>query len=195
MDIGTGDGKYVLAAAAAHPDTFFVGLDADASRMREASRRGAPALFVVAAAEAPPGELAGRAALVTVHFPWGSLLRGVLGIDADVLAGIAAIAAPGATIRALVSVTDRDRAAPAEALREAAALARRYASCGLTLECVRPASAEEIRSSRSTWAKRLSVGSTSRPSWLVHAVKERDGRVCGGDQRSWPGGGGWQVGQ
>jgi len=159
VDIGTGDGKYVLAAAAAHPDTFFVGLDADASRMREASRRG------------------------------------VLGIDAAVLAGIAAIAAPGATIRALVSVTDRDRAAPAEALREAAALARRYASCGLTLECVRPASAEEIRSSRSTWAKRLSVGSTSRPSWLVHAVKERDGRVCGGDQRSWPGGGGWQVGQ
>jgi tRNA G46 methylase TrmB len=50
----------VLHAAAEHPDTLVVGVDANASAMADASRRGARrdalpnALFVVAAAEHPP---------------------------------------------------------------------------------------------------------------------------------------------
>jgi len=60
IDLGTGDGRHVLAAAAARPDTLAIGLDANASGMiessRRASRRGAlpNALFAVAAAEHPP---------------------------------------------------------------------------------------------------------------------------------------------
>ena len=61
--------------------------------MAEASRRAAkPAhkggqpnvRFILAAAEAPPPALAGIAGLVTVRFPWGSLLRGCLGEDTAV---------------------------------------------------------------------------------------------------------------
>lgn len=59
LDLGTGDGRAVLAAAAAQPDTLVVGVDANAAAMAEASRRAARrdlrnALFIVAAAEHPP---------------------------------------------------------------------------------------------------------------------------------------------
>jgi 16S rRNA (adenine(1408)-N(1))-methyltransferase len=60
IDLGTGDGRHVLAAAAASPDTLVVGVDANAAGMAEASRRAARrsalpnALFAVAAAEHPP---------------------------------------------------------------------------------------------------------------------------------------------
>jgi hypothetical protein len=75
------------------PDRPRLGVDANASGMRAASRRAARrgallnALFVMAAAERPP--LTGFADEITVNFPWSSLLRGVLGGDDAVLAGIA----------------------------------------------------------------------------------------------------------
>jgi 16S rRNA (adenine(1408)-N(1))-methyltransferase len=118
VDLGTGDGRAVLAAAAADPRALVVGIDADASAMAEASRRAARparkgglpnALFVVASAEAPAPELSGVADLVTVHFPWGSLLRGVLGIDDAAARGISALPRPEmGLIDAFVSVTARD---------------------------------------------------------------------------------------
>lgn len=60
IDLGTGDGRYVLKAAAERPDTLVIGLDANAAAMIEASRRAARrdalpnALFAVAAAGHPP---------------------------------------------------------------------------------------------------------------------------------------------
>jgi len=60
LDLGTGDGRSVLAAAAARPDALVIGVDASAEEMvdasRRATRRGAlpNALFAVAAAEHPP---------------------------------------------------------------------------------------------------------------------------------------------
>jgi 16S rRNA (adenine(1408)-N(1))-methyltransferase len=80
----------VLAAAADEPDRLVVGIDANAAGMATASRRAAAtprrgglpnALFVVAAIGALPRELDGLADVVTVHFPWGSLLRGLLGAE------------------------------------------------------------------------------------------------------------------
>jgi 16S rRNA (adenine(1408)-N(1))-methyltransferase len=58
--LGTGDGRYVLAAADERPDRLVIGVDANAAAMAEASRRAARraalpnALFVVSAAEHPP---------------------------------------------------------------------------------------------------------------------------------------------
>jgi hypothetical protein len=45
---------------------------------------------------------------MTIHFPWASLLRGVLGRDDAVLAGVAGLLAPGAHATVLVSVVPRD---------------------------------------------------------------------------------------
>jgi 16S rRNA (adenine(1408)-N(1))-methyltransferase len=60
LDLGTGDGRRVLALAAERPDTLVIGVDANASGMTDASRRALRrgalpnALFAVAAAEHPP---------------------------------------------------------------------------------------------------------------------------------------------
>jgi 16S rRNA (adenine(1408)-N(1))-methyltransferase len=177
--VGTGDGRYVLAAAAAQPDRLVVGVDANAAGMATASRRAAAkssrgglpnALLVVAAAEALPPELDGLADLVTVHFPWGSLLRGLLAADLAILGGLARVMRPGATLSMLVSSTARDRGAGVGPIGERilAALAVDYALHGLELTRVRPATAADVAAAHSTWGKRLGAG-TRRPAWLLRA--------------------------
>jgi 16S rRNA (adenine(1408)-N(1))-methyltransferase len=175
VDLGTGDGRAVLSAAAADPRALVIGIDADAAAMAQSSRRAARptrkgglpnALFVVAAAEAVPRELHGRADVVTVRFPWGSLLRGVLGLDRTVGLGIAALVRPdGGRVDALVSVTERDRIDGFDAL-DAAALERiaaAHRAIGLELVSAADASIPEIRAAGSTWGKRLVAGRADRP--------------------------------
>src|SRR5438046_57999 len=109
MDLGTGDGRSVVRAARRHPDVLFIGLDADPTRMRRASQHApANALFVVATGERLPTELDGRVSAVSVSFPWGSLLRGLIAPSATVLAGVARVLRPGGTMTALLSITARD---------------------------------------------------------------------------------------
>jgi 16S rRNA (adenine(1408)-N(1))-methyltransferase len=169
----------VLATAAAQPDRLVVGVDASAAAMAQASRRAAAtprrgglpnALFVVAAAEALPPQLDGLADAVTVHFPWGSLLRGLLRADPAVMAGLTRVMRPGATLSMLLSSTDRDRGAGVAPLREPAvrALAAAYAGWGLTVGEARPATAADVAAAHSTWGKRLGAGGR-RPAWLLRA--------------------------
>jgi 16S rRNA (adenine(1408)-N(1))-methyltransferase len=106
-----------------------------------------------------------------VHFPWGSLLRGILGHDDAVLAGLAQLLAPGAGATVLVSVVPRD-GMPAVPPREE--LAAAYARHGLRLADARPATAAEVASSRSSWAKRLRAG-TERPVTLLRLQTPREG--------------------
>ena len=169
----------MLAAAAAEPDRLVVGVDASAAAMAEASRRAARrpdrgglpnARFVVAAAEALPAALDGLADLVTVHFPWGSLLRGLLTADPAILGGLARSMRPGATLTMLVSATDRDRGAGVGPIGAAdlAALAAAYAAHGLAVTRVRPATAADVAATRSTWGRRLGAGDR-RPAWHLAA--------------------------
>jgi 16S rRNA (adenine(1408)-N(1))-methyltransferase len=146
---------------------------ADASRRaaRRPGRGGLPnALFVVAAAEALPPELDGLADRVTVHFPWGSLLRGLVAADPAVMAGLVRVMRLGATLTMLVSATDRDHGAGVGPIgeRTLAALAAGYAHHGLAVTRVRPATPADVAAARSTWGKRLGAG-TRRPAWLLEA--------------------------
>ena len=164
IDVGTGDGRAVLAAGTREPQVLVVGLDAVAQPMATASRRAARAeargglanvVFVVAGVEAPPVELVGRANLVTVRFPWGSLLRGVLGLDRRAQAGLSSLVGPGGAIEALVSIEPRDgRDDLARALRNGQ-LAESWASSGFALDEIRPARPSEVAASGSSWARRL----------------------------------------
>ena len=171
----------MLAAAAAEPDRLVVGVDASAAAMAEASRRagrrpergGLPnALFVVAAAEALPPELDGLTDRVTVHFPWGSLLRGLLTADPAILGGLARVLVPGGTLSMLVSSTDRDAAAGVGPIDRRAldALAGAYQGRGLALTRVRPATPADVAASRSSWGRRLGAG-TRRPAWRLEATR------------------------
>jgi 16S rRNA (adenine(1408)-N(1))-methyltransferase len=185
VDLGTGDGRPVLATAAADPRVLVIGLDADASAMAEASRRagrpirrgGLPnALFAVAAAEVPPAELRARADLVTVLFPWGSLLRGVVGSDGRAAAGLASLVRPdGGAIEALVSVTPRDGVDGVGSLDDAALdrLSAAHRSVGLELVSAGRASVEEVRASGSSWGRRLLAGRADRPVWRLSLRRGR----------------------
>jgi 16S rRNA (adenine(1408)-N(1))-methyltransferase len=166
VDAGTGDGRAVLADAAREPATLVLGLDAMAAGMAEASRRAARperkgglpnARFLVAAAEAPPAELAGVANLVTVRFPWGSLLRGVVGIDPVVSAGLASLVADAGALELLVAPIQHDGldGVPIDADGLVAGAATAFGSFGFEIvEACQPAAAE-IAATGSTWARRL----------------------------------------
>ena len=178
VDLGTGDGRAALTLAESEPRTLVIGIDADAASMAETSRRAArpPAkggrpnlLFVVAAAETPPPELLGLADEVRILFPWGSLLRGVLGADERVARGIAGLARPGGHVSAIVSVTTRDgldeiASLDPDGLAGIAAAARRS---GLRLIGTRQLDAEDVRATRSTWGRRLLSGAATRPVWRL----------------------------
>jgi 16S rRNA (adenine(1408)-N(1))-methyltransferase len=188
VDLGTGDGRAVLARAAVEPRSLVIGIDANAAAMADSSRRAARpvrkggtsnAMFVVAGAETPPVELCATADLVTVTLPWGSLLRGVLGTDEAALAGIAALVARGGTIEAIVAPSPRDAVAwpTAELLIET--IRDAWARHGLCLVSAREATAEDLAATRSTWARRLGLGGpaeSDRRSWRLALTKVGDGR-------------------
>ena len=183
IDLGTGDGRAALTLAESEPRTLVIGIDADAASMAETSRRAARAsgkggrpnlLFVVAAAETPPHELLGLADEVRILFPWGSLLRGVLGADERVARGIAGLARSGGHVSAIVSVTTRDglgglAAIDPDGLGGIAAAAR---GSGLRLIGARQLDAEDVRATRSTWGRRLLSGVATRPVWRLEFATE-----------------------
>jgi 16S rRNA (adenine(1408)-N(1))-methyltransferase len=174
--VGTGDGRAVIESAARQPSTLVIGLDAAAGPMTDASRRSARAvarggvanaLFCIAGIESPPSELVGRADLVTVRFPWGSLFRAVLGIDGAARSGLASLVAPSGAIEALVSVEARDGLPElTDAIADSGGLARTWSDEGFALVDFRAATAEEIAASGSTWARRLGATSVDR-RWVV----------------------------
>ena len=185
IDVGTGDGRAVIARARREPNALVIGIDASAAAMAESSRRAARperrgglpnALFVVAAAECPPPELRAIADEITVLFPWGSLLRGALALDDAAAAPITSLLRPGGRVVAFISVTGRDGLGlePLEAA-DGEALARRWACHGMDLQAFEPASVAQIRATGSTWARRLDAG-RERQAWRL--VLRLNGQVA-----------------
>lgn len=119
IDIGTGDGRFVSAAAKANPKKFFIGIDANAKPLEKISMRatrnikkgGLPnAMFVQAAVEDLPDELSGTADEIHIHFPWGSLLRAVATADESFLAALRRIASAECLLEIVVGIDpERDR--------------------------------------------------------------------------------------
>ena len=184
IDLGTGDGRYVVAAAAADPNALVIGIDASADAMAEASRRAARparraglanAMFVVAAAEALPPELDRIADIVTIHLPWGSLLRGALAIDEAVASGIAGLVAHGGRVDIIVAPATRDRLDGAVDVerRLTNGLAGDWRRFGLELREARPATEADIAAARTTWARRLGLRAGDPDRAAFRLVLER----------------------
>jgi hypothetical protein len=99
LDLGTGDGRYVSELAAALPHCLVVGLDACREPLQLRSRQAPPnALFLVANGLALPSELQGLFHRVSINFPWGSLLEGLMEEKSGLLDGLKKIMRPGATL-------------------------------------------------------------------------------------------------
>ena len=113
VDIGTGDGRFVSAAASKDPNKFFIGIDANAKPLEKPSMKatrklgkgGLPnAMFVQAAVEDLPDELNRVADEIHVHFPWGSLLRAVASCDENILASLRRLCAPGCLLEIVIGI-------------------------------------------------------------------------------------------
>ncbi|MCO6511673.1 MAG: methyltransferase domain-containing protein [Aridibacter famidurans] len=107
LDIGTGDGRFVLRLAESEPETYWIGIDANAKPLHKTSTKAARqlgkgrcanALFVHASAEDLPEEFDGIADEIYINFPWGSLLGAVLRPDFGFLATLARILADRGTV-------------------------------------------------------------------------------------------------
>lgn len=188
LDIGTGDGKHVLAEARRRPDALCVGMDAQPDAMRRSATRAAAkpargglpnARFVWASIEQLPVELSG---LTEVHclMPWGSLLRAVVAADENVLRSVAARAVPGASFLitlnlhawrpAVAEVGGTAEPTPSSVTNS---LAVAYARAGWTLDSADYLDAEAIAELGTSWTKRLG---SSRAALDVLALR---GRISG----------------
>jgi len=171
LDIGTGDGRFVLDRAARHPERLVIGLDPVADAMADAANRVTRrrtrqenVLFVVASVEQMPAELTGIADAVFVNLPWGSLMRGLILADPEILAAVAAPGAPGAEYRIILNLRIFDDPIPLEArdLPEVTveyvqeALAGPYRAAGLEITAVEELPPSRLAELRTSWARRLS---------------------------------------
>ncbi|MGH7753498.1 MAG: methyltransferase domain-containing protein, partial [Gemmatimonadales bacterium] len=185
VDLGAGDGRWIYRLARLRPDWLCVAVDANAAGLREASRRaarkasrgGAPnAWFLRAPAEALPSALSGLADEIHIHFPWGSLLRGVLEPRPPFLAGIARLGKPGAALSICVNQSALDDILGSPRLDRrrgghdlnVGSLAGPYAAAGIDLAAVD----RQQDTTVTTWGRRLGAGRLPEVWALVGRVKE-----------------------
>jgi 16S rRNA (adenine(1408)-N(1))-methyltransferase len=156
-----------------------VGLDPAWRAMIPSARRCARsgltnALFVCASVENPPEPLLGLADEVFVHLPWGRLLSGLVLGAPDIVAGLRALARPGARLRIVVGADIWRPPMPREitGLPELtsdyvdATLANRFADHGWKVTSFGPVDPDEVAS---TWARRLSANRTEPSFVALHA--------------------------
>ena len=208
VDLGTGDGRAVVLEAAADARAFVVGIDADARTLADRSRRAAAAptkgghpnaVFIASGVELLPPELDGIADRLTVRFPWGSLLRGAIGVDPVVSASIARLVAPRGSLELAVSIVEHDRLGARDAAAKAdedavmasgerdpgvaldrlgrpfddddvARIDTVFGDLDLGLVDVASMTREAVAAYGSSWARRLRVG-LDRPAWRVRLAR------------------------
>lgn len=166
IDIGTGDGRFVDYFARRHADLCAIGIDACREQLVARSRRApSNAIYLIANALDLPTGLDGLATHLTINFPWGSLLAGLVSGDASLFQRLTAIARPGARLEVRLNA-----GATAEAgvdLDTAAKSARRLLQAS-TFEMQPPSlmSVADLRAYPSTWAHRLAFGRDPRGLYL-----------------------------
>ena len=150
----------MLHVARTRADTLAIGLDASADALAYAARRAVrdrvPNLVLLREPLESLG-LDSFADEVTIHFPWGSLLRGALAEDRAVFEAICRLPRPGGCLALAFSVIDRDGRAPLSS-DDIARVIREYRWSGFTLVEARALDRADVVAARSTWGKRLDVG-------------------------------------
>jgi len=162
IDLGTGDGRFVRRQAEQHPAAFVIGVDACRENLRVVSRAKLPnALFVIANAQSLPAGLYGLATQVTINFPWGSLLEGLLQAEHGLMAGLSAVSRPGTLLE--VRLNAGALAEAGTSLEKGTALVRdNLLSHGFGLRAPAMLDINNLRNYPTTWSRRLAVGRDPR---------------------------------
>lgn len=153
--------------------------------MRESSKktiakpeRGgvANALFVWANVESLPPELRGIASEITINYPWGSLLQGLVTPDVTILKNIAELAKPGASFKILINLSVFENleycqklGLPELTLEWAKnCLPWDYRAAGIEVKSIKTLS--ETAPNRTTWGQKLTKGSGARKTLALEAI-------------------------
>ena len=166
IDLGTGDGHYVRHIAQSNPTRFVIGIDSCRENMADVSRR-APlnTLFVIANARALPPELHWLAAHITINFPWGSLLEGLLAFDSAVLSGLMLVTSPRASLD--IRLNGGALAAMDYTLEQGTDRVRAVlAAGGFVMQSPAVLKTRELKTFPTSWAKRLAYGRDPRAVYL-----------------------------
>jgi len=167
IDLGTGDGRFVLHTARAHPARYVIGIDACRDNLYAASRH-APnnALFLIANICTMPAGLVRLASAITINFPWGTLLAGLLDDGSPLLATLARLARPGATLH--IRLNGGALAEAGYSLEAGGEQVRRLARrAGFHVAAPLPLVAGDLRAYPTTWAKRLAFGRDPHARYLT----------------------------
>jgi 16S rRNA (adenine(1408)-N(1))-methyltransferase len=187
LDVGTGDGRFVYRYAREHPETFGIGLDPVREALREISAKTAKkpargglsnALFVMGSVEDLPGPLTGLADLLTINYPWGSLLRALVVPELEILEGLIAVMKPLARVSILFNYSvfeDPEYVARLELpqlslSRVETELVPTYEERGLAIEDVRLFADAEVPH-RTSWGQHLVKGS-KRKTLLIEGHRK-----------------------
>jgi Putative methyltransferase len=162
LDLGTGDGRYVRYLANKNPDWFIIGVDSCRENLREHSQAKLQnMLFVIASAQDLPKELSRLISHITINFPWGSLLEGLLSSDSKLMCGLESISR---------SATSVDLHLNGGALAEAGTtleigadkIHNNLLQAGWQINTPILMNATALRTFPTTWAKRLAFGRDPR---------------------------------
>ena len=191
LDVGTGDGRFVIDRATRHPERLVIGLDPVAEAMERAANRASRprtrvenVLFVVASIEQLPDQLADRCARVFVLFPWGSLMSGLILGETATLESLSRLGRPGATYRILlnrrifsdpVPIQAQDLPEPTVSYARRVLLPR-FERAGLTVDEILNADADTVANLPTTWSRRLSHRNPP-PTLEIKAHRDAPSRV------------------
>ena len=158
IDLGTGDGRYVEQLAKKNPDLFLIGIDACRENLSRVSGRApSNALFLIANAEALPSDLFGFAGRITVNFPWGSLLEGLLQKDSLVASNLRMIAGERANLEIRLNDTALCLAGLIPETGQARVVEVLERS-GFELKALQRLDGAALRAFPSSWARRVASG-------------------------------------
>ena len=162
LDVGTGDGRYVRCMAEEDQETFFIGMDACRENLRANSLQKRPnTLFVIANAQGLPEELDTYASHITINFPWGSLLEGLLSCEDRLTTRLLSVAKPSADLE--IHLNGEALAMSGWTLEAGADQIQRLSSdAGWRIKSQSWMDAQRLRSFPTTWAKRLAFGRDPR---------------------------------
>jgi 16S rRNA (adenine(1408)-N(1))-methyltransferase len=144
-----------------------IGIDACREQLAERSRRApANALYLIANALSVPAALDGLATQLTINFPWGTLLTGLLAGDPALCAQLPMLARPGARLEVRLNAGALEEAgwtleAGGTRIRQV------LRAAGYAVSAPVPLGAAELRACPTTWARRLAVGRDPRARSLL----------------------------
>jgi 16S rRNA (adenine(1408)-N(1))-methyltransferase len=170
VDLGTGDGHYALRLAREHPSCAVIGLDTMLDHLRGARKRDPRNLrYVQADALTWPVGTLPVADVVTVIFPYGSLLKGLVEAEPALVARLDALLGPNGRLAIRVN-----RSALVATGLDPATGPHRIAATVRQVPGVRVASRDltrgDLRAFPSRWAKRLGYG-REPDAILIEAVR------------------------